>query len=243
MGGKNITYGADEYSRTKKNAQFRDVVEFHTIFSLIGNPKNLKILDAGCGDGIYARELVDRGAKHVIGVDCAEDFIELAKQKNKGYEGKIEYQQAFVQDSQGVLDRDIAVGSFVLSYPRNLEEAVAYCGAISSHVRPGGKFVGFNNNPFEVFDGERYAKYGFRKVMKETTEGAEVIYHVDGMTNPIVNFYLRPETYEKAFKQAGFTQFAWQKVLLAPSEVRNSYWDDFFKDEPPFIAMVAEKRS
>ena len=236
-----ITYNAEEYSRTKKIGQFRDAVEFHTIFSLIGNPAGLRIVDAGCGDGIYARELVDRGAAHVLGIDCADDFVEMAKQKNKGYEGKIDYQRSFMQESKGSLDCDLCVGSFVLSYPKTLEEAVEYCQAIASHLKKGGKFVGFNNNPFEVFEGERHAQYGFRKVMKGSAEGAEVVYWVDGMKNPIVNFYLLPETYEKAFKKAGFSKFEWQRARLVESEKGNSYWDKFFKDNPPFIAMLAEK--
>jgi len=50
-----ITYTAEEYSGTKKSSKFRDAVEFYTIFSLIGNPRGMRILDAGCGDGIYSR--------------------------------------------------------------------------------------------------------------------------------------------------------------------------------------------
>lgn len=241
MEKKNITYTAKEYARTKKESSFRDAVEMYTIFSLIGDPTGLRILDAGCGDGIYARELVDRGAKHVIGVDCAEDFIEMANQKNQSYEGKIEYHRVFVQDFLGNGDIDLIVGSFILSYPRNLEETVAYCETMASHLKKGGRFVGFNNNTFESFKGQRYEKYGFIKEMKSSDEGAEVVYKVKGMTDPIINFYLKPETYEEAFRKAGFSEFQWQRVLLAPSEKDNAYWDDFFKEEPPFIAMLAKK--
>lgn len=239
--GKNIDYTAEEYARTKKESSFRNVVEMHTIFSLINNPAGLYILDAGCGDGIYARELADRGAKHIVGVDCAEDFIKMANQKNKGYEDRIKYYRAFVQDFFGNEDRDLVVGSFVLSYPRNLEETVAYCSAMASHLKEGGQFIGFNNNTFEKFEGERYEKYGFKKIMTSSKEGSEVHYLVKGMDNPIVNFHLKPQTYEKAFRDAGFSEFQWSKVQLHPSEQGNSYWDDFFKDEPPFIAMIAKK--
>lgn len=241
MKREGITYTADEYSRTKKDSQFRDDVELYTIFTLIGDPTGLRILDAGCGDGIYARELVDHDALHVIGVDCAEDFIGLARKKNESYEGRIEYHHAFIQDFLGKSDRDLVVGSFVLSYPRSLEEATAYCKAMASHLKIGGRFIGFNNNPFEIYEGERYSKYGFRKVMKSDEEGAEVIYWIDGMSDPIINFFLRPESYERAFREAGFSNFQWIRVLLNPSEKNNPYWEDFFKDEPPFIAMVAKK--
>ena len=77
--------------------------------------------------------------------------------------------------------------------------------------------------------------------MESSKEGAEVVYWVKGMTDPIVNFHLKPETYEKAFRDAGFSELQWKKVLLAPSEKGNPYWDEFFKDESPFIAMLAKK--
>ena len=84
---------------------------------------------------------------------------------------------------------DLVVGSYVLSYPKTKEEAIAYCRAIASWLKPKGKFIGFNNNPYNVFTGERYGKYGFRKVMTGDTAGGEVVYWVDGMDNPITNYY------------------------------------------------------
>jgi len=236
----NITYKADEYADSK-SFPFRIHVEKHTIFALLGDQTGKRVLDAGCGDGIYSRELVDQGASFVIGVDGAEDFINLAKQKNKGYGGRIEYHHSFIQDFPGNGDLDSVVASFVLSYPKNLEEAAAYCKAMASHLKKGGILVGFNNNPFEVFDGVKYAEYGFEKEMHGDTEGDKVVYRVAGMDNPIINFYLRPKTYEQAFREAGFSKFRWQRVLLNPDEQGNHYWDNFFSNNPPFIAMLAWK--
>ena len=238
MDNNGITYTAEEYAKTK-TSKFRDVVEKYTIFSLIGNPQGLKILDAGCGDGIYARELINQGAKYVIGVDCAKDFIELAKKKNTGYENKIEYHCSFAQDFLGKNDCDLVVGSFLFSYPKNLKEAIKYCQAIASHLKPKGRFIGFNNNPFEAFNGKCYSKYGFKKIIPSDTEGTEITYLIDGMTDPIINFHLDPKTYEQAFKEAGFSEFNWHKVILNPEEKDKEHWEEFFKDEPPFIAMSA----
>lgn len=236
-----ITYTAGEYARTKTGAPFRVEVEAYTIDQLVGDPKGLSILDAGCGDGVYARKLIDRGASQVLGVDAASDFIELARKKNSGYEGRIDYVEAFVQDFLGNQDRDLVLGSYVLSYPRSAQEAIAYCRALASHLKRGGRFVGFNNNPFDVFQGERFGSYGFRKIMERVEEGAEVIYRVDGMTDPIVNYYLRPVIYEEAFREAGFTSFRWERVQLNPACAGDPYWREFFESEPSFIAMVAVK--
>jgi len=240
---KQISYTAEDYSKTKGDSPFRADVERHTIVSLLGDPVGLRILDAGCGEGIYARDLIDRGASYVIGVDGAKDFIDLANKKNIGYEGKIKYHQSFIQDFHGDQDLDVVVGSYVLSYPRDEKEAILYVKAISSHLKEGGKFVGFNNNPFEKFQGKGgYSKYGFEKEMQRGGEGGEVVYRIPGMEDPIVNFFLRPETYEKAFSEAGFSEFEWREVSLDPSSKQgDKYWKDFFKGEAPFVAMLAKK--
>ena len=235
-----IGYDAGEYAASKQ-LPFRTDVEWFTIVSN-ADFSGARVLDAGCGDGIYSRKMIDLGARHVIGVDGDRGFIEKARRENSGYEGRIEYHQALIQDFIGFGDRDIAVGSYIFSYPRNLDEAILYARAINSHLIDGGKFVGFNNNPFEIFEGRRYADYGYEKEMREGEEGAKVLWRVTGVRDPIVNYFLKPETYEKAFMEAGFSQFVWKRVSLDPrSSQEVSYWQEFFEDEPPFIGMLAVK--
>jgi len=236
-----IGYDAGEYGATKQ-LPFRLDVEKFTLFSLMGDVNGKKVLDAGCGEGIYSRELINRGAEHVIAVDGDLEFVLKARERNRGFEGKIEFYRALIQDFSGAGDRDLVVGSYIMSYPINLEEAVKYCRAMFSHLRAGGRFIGFNNNPLNVFNGKRFGKYGCEKEMSGDIEGGRVLWRVEGMTEPIVNFYLRPETYEKAFIEAGFSEFKWSRVLLDPaSQQADDYWEEFFEGEPPFVAMVAVK--
>jgi SAM-dependent methyltransferase len=241
--GEEVKYSAPEYAGTKQ-LPFRVDVEKHTLFTLAGDVNGKRILDAGCGDGIYARISVDRGASHVLAVDASRDFIDLAISKNKGYEGKIDYHLAFMQDFFGNQDKDLAIGAYILSYPKNLEEAVAYCRAIASHLKKGGLFVGFNNSPFDIFDGTKYKLYGFEKEMHGGKEGGKVIYTVQGLTDPITNYFLSHKTYERAFREAGFSRFSWKALLRDDSanaiKGSGSYWKEFF-DGPPFAAMVATK--
>src|SRR5438876_2904715 len=50
-------------------------------FQLLGeNVRGQKILDLGCGDGGYTRELARRGAT-VIGLDGSERLVEVARQR------------------------------------------------------------------------------------------------------------------------------------------------------------------
>ena len=48
------------------------------VLSLLPNPSNATILDAGCGSGWYTTHLIRQGAR-VTAIDLHTDFIELTK--------------------------------------------------------------------------------------------------------------------------------------------------------------------
>jgi SAM-dependent methyltransferase len=48
------------------------------VLELVGGVDGARVLDAGCGPGLYAEELVRRGAD-VVGVDASEAMVELAR--------------------------------------------------------------------------------------------------------------------------------------------------------------------
>lgn len=61
-----------------------------TTLKLLGNVKGKMILDLGCGSGIYARILTEKGAK-VRGIDISSKLLEIAKKeapKARIYEGE-----------------------------------------------------------------------------------------------------------------------------------------------------------
>jgi SAM-dependent methyltransferase len=48
------------------------------VLELVGDVGDARVLDAGCGPGLYAEELVRRGAD-LVGVDASEAMVELAR--------------------------------------------------------------------------------------------------------------------------------------------------------------------
>jgi 2-polyprenyl-3-methyl-5-hydroxy-6-metoxy-1,4-benzoquinol methylase len=60
---------------------FRQVVKdrFDLTFREITELEGKSILDVGCGSGRYALEFARRGADRIIGIDYAQEMIELAK--------------------------------------------------------------------------------------------------------------------------------------------------------------------
>jgi 2-polyprenyl-3-methyl-5-hydroxy-6-metoxy-1,4-benzoquinol methylase len=60
---------------------FRQVMKdrFNLTFREIGELRGKSVLDVGCGSGRYALEFARRGADKIVGIDYAQEMIELAK--------------------------------------------------------------------------------------------------------------------------------------------------------------------
>ena len=51
-----------------------------TVLELLGDVAGLRVLDAGCGPGLYAEALLERGAE-VLGFDASTAMVELARER------------------------------------------------------------------------------------------------------------------------------------------------------------------
>ena len=87
-----------------------------------------------------------------------------------------------------------------------------FCQSAFKQLKSGGRFIGFNDNILEdkVYY-PTYQKYGLiKKTSDERNEGDAITYVFkkdDGSTFEFYNFYLKPETYAQAFRDAGFVNF------------------------------------
>lgn len=67
---------------------FNEHLEMPATLSLLGNVRGKKILDFGCGTGIYAKLLTKKGAK-IKGFDISSEMIEIAKRENPKLDLKV----------------------------------------------------------------------------------------------------------------------------------------------------------
>jgi ubiquinone/menaquinone biosynthesis C-methylase UbiE len=155
--------------RTKLNPKgwiYNEHLEMPATLKLLGNVKGKKILDFGCGTGIYTKILKKKGAK-VKGFDISPEMLRIAKDYVKGVElkqgtgNKIPFNKKF----------DIVVASLVFDYfddwNRPLKE-------INRVLKKEGYFVFSTGNPVTE-SSEKFIVNGKR--MKHRGIGASVVWN------------------------------------------------------------------
>ena len=165
-----------------------------SLLDLLGDINGRAVLDAGCGEGFFARILVARGAR-VTGIDLAPRLIALAREKDG--QGAIAYRVADlshpVPDLAGLFD---AIGSHLAL--NDVADHRGFAATLATLTRPGGRAVIALNNPYSAVVREHVADY--------FANGARAVY--GGMTAALggeVSYYHRTlEEYLDAFLAAGW---------------------------------------
>ena len=151
-------YIAEHYHnyRTKVNPEgwfFNEMLEMPATLELLGDVKGKKVLDWGCGSGIYAKLMTKKGAI-VKGFDISEEMIKIAKRENPqldlriGSGLKIPFKEKF----------DIVIASLALHYLNNWNKALK---EVSRVLKRGGFFIFSSGNPVE--ESHKSVKCGKKK--------------------------------------------------------------------------------
>src|SRR3989344_6325353 len=90
---KNYNLIAKSYHEARTNPKtngwfYNEYLEMPTTLKLLGNVKGKKVLDMGCGTGLYARILKKKGA-NIKGIDISEEMIKIAREESPDIEFKI----------------------------------------------------------------------------------------------------------------------------------------------------------
>ncbi len=245
--------------KDSKQLSFRQYIEEYTLFEMLGDISGEKVIDLACGEGFYTRKLKRAGAGEALGVDISAEMIQLAEAEERARPTGCRYLSQDAADL--VLDEpvDLVVAMYLMNYARDANELLRFVRAAHGALKPGGRFVGFNDNVLNAPGGTvSYARYGFEKEYKGTrtgattdgtrtgatpSEGDPIVYRFtnnDGTRFEFNNYYHSPGTYRRAFEEAGFVGFRWVEPQLHPSERNNRYWDDFMA-APPIIGFAADR--
>ncbi|MEF8807048.1 class I SAM-dependent DNA methyltransferase [Natronomonas sp.] len=129
-------------------------LEFPATTELIPEVAGKRVLDAGCGAGLYTEWLLSEGAE-VVGVDASKAMLAEARTR---VEGDVEFHEADLAEPLPFADNnfDGIVSGLVLDY---IEDWKPLFGEFARVLNPGGFVVLSVKHPFDEFfdgDGENY---------------------------------------------------------------------------------------
>ena len=159
--------------------------------------KNKKILDIGCGGGIFSESLAIQGA-HVTGLDLSEDLIMMAKIHQLESHLTIDYQLQSAEDHalQYPEAYDIITCMEMLEHVPN-PQSILY--AISHLLKPNGSVLlsTLDRSPISFLTAIVGGEYLLKKLPKGT-------HHYDQ--------FIRPGELTRALREAGLTPLDIQGV-------------------------------
>lgn len=127
---------AAEFSDHAKDGFFNAYLDRPACLELLGDVAGLRVLDAACGPGLYAEELVRRGA-HVAGFDQSPGMVNLSRDR-------VPQANFRVHDAGEPLDwladgsMDVVLFALALEY---VDERVAALREMHRVLRPWGALV------------------------------------------------------------------------------------------------------
>ena len=131
---------------------------------------------------------------------------------------------------------DLVTACYLLCYARTYEELLEMARTIYRQLGKNKYFISFTDNVIDAKDSFDKRKYGIFKRTKipldegPIPDGTEVFvtfYNKQGEELcTVTNYHLSPTTYEKAFKEAGFTEFKWVPFQCDPETVNKEFYND-----------------
>jgi SAM-dependent methyltransferase len=138
---------ADAYAARIDTKAHNAFYDRPAVLSLLPAVEGKRALDAGCGPGVYAEWLADRGAD-VLGIDVCPRMLELARARLGGRASFVEADLGGPLDFLPPASFDLVVSALALDYVRDW--GVAF-GELFRALRGGGHLVFSVEHPSDVF--------------------------------------------------------------------------------------------
>lgn len=133
------------YQATRRGrADLNGHVEAPAVRGFVGDVAGLDVLDLGCGDGTYGRELLLNGARSFTGLDGSERMASCARRDLQEFDQATVLHRRLEQWSSDPGQYDLVVSRMTLHYLRDLEHVLT---AVHRCLRPGGRLVVSTEHP------------------------------------------------------------------------------------------------
>jgi SAM-dependent methyltransferase len=212
---------ADAYAARVVDAPYNAHYERPAMFDLLPPIDGLHVLDAGCGSGIHAETLLDRGAR-VTGIDGSAAMLEHARRRLAGREVDLRVAdlRAPLPFADGSFDGILS--SLVLHYVRDWAPMLAEFRRV---LRPDGWLAFSTHHPAaeaaffkparyldvelleDEWDGVGTVRFYRRPISRIVNDLAEAGFAVERMVEPLPTEAfraLKPDAYASMLRQPQF---------------------------------------
>ncbi|MGD6780995.1 MULTISPECIES: class I SAM-dependent DNA methyltransferase [Bacillaceae] len=203
--GSSVYDQSDFFTNYMKRRNRQDspnnAIEGPIMFELVGNIQNRTILDLGCGDASFGKELLQLGAKHYTGVEGSEQMVEAARSTLLELDATIhnETMESFNYPSASY---DLVTARFAIHYVSDIDRLFQ---SIHETLKEGGKFVFSIQHPLTTSS--------FASKESGDKRGNWIVddYFRDGerkepwINQVVVKYHRTIEQYFTALRKAGFS--------------------------------------
>lgn len=112
----------EKYLETRKveNSPHNKSIK-ENLINTVGNVKDIRVLDLGCGIGEFTKYFSDNGAEKVVGIDISDRVLQYAKENNNSK--NIEYIKMDICELDAINDKfDLIFSDMVFNYIENYDK-------------------------------------------------------------------------------------------------------------------------
>ncbi|HAL72879.1 MAG TPA: SAM-dependent methyltransferase [Verrucomicrobiales bacterium] len=248
QGGTSWEKSADWYDRIlgERGSELYQAVVIPQSLALLKPQKGERILDLGCGQGVFSRAMADKGAQ-VTGVDAAPTLI--VKARTYPSRTPIRYYDRDAAQLAGLGEFDAASAILCLQNMEHLDTVIA---ATATVLKPGGRMLWVLNHPaFRIprqssWGNEEERKIQYRRVdAYSSTLGIPILMHPGKAdSESTVSFHRSFETLTSSGFKAGLTMSGlgeWYSHKESQPGPRARAENRARKEFPLFLALLWQK--
>lgn len=158
---------ADRYAELVETKAHNVYYERPAMLSLLPDVEGRRVLDAGCGPGVYAELLLDRGAD-VFCVDGSQRMVELAGRRLGDRAVVVRADLGVPLDFLEDGSFDVVLAALVIDYVRDWRSLFAEFHRV---LRTGGFLIFSVEHPFSDFSERHMANYFETEIVECTWRG------------------------------------------------------------------------
>ncbi|MDG5471344.1 class I SAM-dependent methyltransferase [Jeotgalibacillus sp. ET6] len=186
--------------RSRKDSP-NQAIETPIIYELLGDFQDQTILDIGCGDASFGKELLEKGAASYTGIEGSRQMAEAAKENLASLNGEVLH---FTMEAYDYPEHtyDIITSRFVIHYAACLEELFQN---IHQSLKEVGRFIFSVQHPLTTAS--------FLSKKEGDRRGNWIVddYFIEGerkepwLNETVVKYHRTVEHYFSSLTHAGFT--------------------------------------